>query len=142
MSDAVVLDTGDPTHHRAVERKLERLRGRKLTYVDASSLVFSVTTNRRVACRARSRRRLARDRPLEDPQRSVAGNSREILIGSEQGAAVLDHDLGDQRVDGGHRDAATEAAVTQPGSGLMGLPARIEHRKRAQPADEIASLPV
>ena len=27
-------------HHRAVERKLERLRGRKLTYVDASSLVF------------------------------------------------------------------------------------------------------
>lgn len=30
----------DVTHHRAVERKLERLRGVKLTWVDASSLVF------------------------------------------------------------------------------------------------------
>ena len=27
-------------HHAAVERKLERFRGHKLTYVDASSLVF------------------------------------------------------------------------------------------------------
>jgi hypothetical protein len=27
-------------HHVAVVEKLERLRGRKLTYVDASSLVF------------------------------------------------------------------------------------------------------
>jgi len=31
------LDAG---HHTAVLRKLERLRGHKLTYVDASSLVF------------------------------------------------------------------------------------------------------
>ena len=31
------LDAG---HHAAVGRKLERLRGHKLTYVDASSLVF------------------------------------------------------------------------------------------------------
>lgn len=30
----------DVSHHRAVERKLERLRGRKLTWVDASCLVF------------------------------------------------------------------------------------------------------
>jgi predicted nucleic acid-binding protein len=30
----------DETHHAAVARKLERLRGHKLTYVDASSLVF------------------------------------------------------------------------------------------------------
>jgi predicted nucleic acid-binding protein len=30
----------DLDHHRAVERKLDRLRGIKLTYVDASSLVF------------------------------------------------------------------------------------------------------
>ena len=30
----------DAAHHRKVERKLERLRGRKLTWVDASSLVF------------------------------------------------------------------------------------------------------
>jgi hypothetical protein len=30
----------DLAHHAAVERKLERLRGQKLTYVDASSLVF------------------------------------------------------------------------------------------------------
>jgi hypothetical protein len=30
----------DLAHHGAVERKLERLRGQKLTYVDASSLVF------------------------------------------------------------------------------------------------------
>src|SRR5712692_6294812 len=30
----------DLTHHFAVVRKLERLRGHKLTYVDASSLVF------------------------------------------------------------------------------------------------------
>ena len=29
-----------PEHHAAVGRKLERLRGHKLTYVDASSLVF------------------------------------------------------------------------------------------------------
>lgn len=29
-----------PDHHAAVVRKLERLRGHKLTYVDASSLVF------------------------------------------------------------------------------------------------------
>jgi predicted nucleic acid-binding protein len=29
-----------PAHHTAVLQKLERLRGRKLTYVDASSLVF------------------------------------------------------------------------------------------------------
>ena len=34
------LLTLDPTHHWAVNRKLERLRGHKLTYVDASSLVF------------------------------------------------------------------------------------------------------
>lgn len=30
----------DDDHHAAVLRKLERLRGHKLTYVDASSLVF------------------------------------------------------------------------------------------------------
>lgn len=30
----------DPAHHELVARKLERLRGHKLTYVDASSLVF------------------------------------------------------------------------------------------------------
>ncbi|MGH7264640.1 MAG: hypothetical protein ACREMB_07270, partial [Candidatus Rokuibacteriota bacterium] len=30
----------DLEHHRMVLRKLDRLRGRKLTYVDASSLVF------------------------------------------------------------------------------------------------------
>jgi predicted nucleic acid-binding protein len=30
----------DGEHHAAVLRKLERLRGHKLTYVDASSLVF------------------------------------------------------------------------------------------------------
>lgn len=30
----------DSAHHGSVERKLERLRGRRLTYVDASSLVF------------------------------------------------------------------------------------------------------
>jgi predicted nucleic acid-binding protein len=30
----------DVSHYRAVERKLERLRGRKLTWVDASCLVF------------------------------------------------------------------------------------------------------
>ena len=30
----------DQTHHAAVVDRLERLRGRKLTYVDASSLVF------------------------------------------------------------------------------------------------------
>lgn len=30
----------DKAHHVAVERKLERFRGMKLTYVDASSLVF------------------------------------------------------------------------------------------------------
>ena len=30
----------DAEHHAAVLRKLERLRGHKLTYVDASSLVF------------------------------------------------------------------------------------------------------
>jgi predicted nucleic acid-binding protein len=30
----------DPSHHAAVSEKLERLRGHKLTYVDASSLVF------------------------------------------------------------------------------------------------------
>jgi predicted nucleic acid-binding protein len=29
-----------PGHHAAVGRKLERLRGHKLTYVDASTLVF------------------------------------------------------------------------------------------------------
>ena len=29
----------DHAHHRAVERKLDKLRGMKLTYVDASSLV-------------------------------------------------------------------------------------------------------
>jgi hypothetical protein len=29
-----------PEHHAAVLQKLERLRGHKLTYVDASSLVF------------------------------------------------------------------------------------------------------
>lgn len=30
----------DATHHEAVGRTLDRFRGRKLTYVDASSLVF------------------------------------------------------------------------------------------------------
>jgi predicted nucleic acid-binding protein len=30
----------DAAHHAAVQRTLDRLRGRKLTYVDASSLVF------------------------------------------------------------------------------------------------------
>jgi predicted nucleic acid-binding protein len=30
----------DAAHHRAVGRKLDQYRGRKLTYVDASSLVF------------------------------------------------------------------------------------------------------
>jgi predicted nucleic acid-binding protein len=30
----------DGAHHDAVQRKLDRHRGRKLTYVDASSLVF------------------------------------------------------------------------------------------------------
>ncbi len=30
----------DAPHHAAVERTLDRFRGRKLTYVDASSLVF------------------------------------------------------------------------------------------------------
>ena len=30
----------DAAHHRAVCRKLDQFRGRKLTYVDASSLVF------------------------------------------------------------------------------------------------------
>lgn len=30
----------DPEHHALVLRKLERLRGHRLTYVDASSLVF------------------------------------------------------------------------------------------------------
>ena len=30
----------DAAHHEATSRKLERLRGHKLTYVDASSLVF------------------------------------------------------------------------------------------------------
>jgi hypothetical protein len=30
----------DSAHHEAVVRKLERFRGHKLTYVDASSLVF------------------------------------------------------------------------------------------------------
>jgi len=30
----------DAAHHRAVGRMLDRLRGRKLTYVDVSSLVF------------------------------------------------------------------------------------------------------
>lgn len=30
----------DANHHAAVARKLDRLRGHKLTYVDASSLVF------------------------------------------------------------------------------------------------------
>jgi predicted nucleic acid-binding protein len=30
----------DVDHHRTVERKLDRLRGTKLTYVDASSLVW------------------------------------------------------------------------------------------------------
>ena len=32
-----------PEHHAAVLLKLERLRGHKLTYVDASSLVFLAT---------------------------------------------------------------------------------------------------
>lgn len=30
----------DPPHHTATVKKLERLRGHRLTYVDASSLVF------------------------------------------------------------------------------------------------------
>ena len=30
----------DTSHHKAVNRKLEQFRGHKLTYVDASSLVF------------------------------------------------------------------------------------------------------
>jgi predicted nucleic acid-binding protein len=37
---AVRLCAIDAEHHRAVERKLDRLRGIKLTYVDASSLVI------------------------------------------------------------------------------------------------------
>jgi predicted nucleic acid-binding protein len=36
----LVLLPLDTAHHAAVGRKLERLRGQKLTYVDASSLVF------------------------------------------------------------------------------------------------------
>ena len=36
----LVLLPLDAAHHAAVTRKLERLRGRRLTYVDASSLVF------------------------------------------------------------------------------------------------------
>ena len=39
LPDLTLLEV-DRSHHRAVERKLERLRGRKLTYVDASSLLF------------------------------------------------------------------------------------------------------
>lgn len=34
------LEPLDAAHHAAVVRKLERLRGHKLTYADASSLVF------------------------------------------------------------------------------------------------------
>jgi hypothetical protein len=37
---ALTLLPLDLAHHSAVERKLEKLRGQKLTYVDASSLVF------------------------------------------------------------------------------------------------------
>ena len=37
----------DAAHHRSVCRTLDRFRGRKLTYVDASSLVFLV--DRRIA---------------------------------------------------------------------------------------------
>ena len=37
---ALALLSLDPGHHQRVVAKLERLRGRKLTYVDASSLVF------------------------------------------------------------------------------------------------------
>jgi predicted nucleic acid-binding protein len=37
---AMELLPADPSHHRAVERKLDHLRGHKLTYVDASSLVW------------------------------------------------------------------------------------------------------
>jgi len=36
----LALQAIDPAHHVAVVTKLERLRGHKLTYVDASSLVF------------------------------------------------------------------------------------------------------
>jgi predicted nucleic acid-binding protein len=36
----LVLLSIDEAHHAAVVRKLERLRGHRLTYVDASSLVF------------------------------------------------------------------------------------------------------
>lgn len=36
----LTLQSLDATHHLAVLAKLERLRGHKLTYVDASSLVF------------------------------------------------------------------------------------------------------
>jgi len=36
----LTLQATDATHHAAVLTKLERLRGHKLTYVDASSLVF------------------------------------------------------------------------------------------------------
>ena len=36
----LTLHAIDAAHHAAVQRKLERLRGHKLTYVDASSLVF------------------------------------------------------------------------------------------------------
>lgn len=36
----LALLTLDAAHHRAVVRKLDRLRGHKLTYVDASTLVF------------------------------------------------------------------------------------------------------
>jgi predicted nucleic acid-binding protein len=36
----LVLLPIDAAHHAAVADKLERMRGRKLTYVDASSLVF------------------------------------------------------------------------------------------------------
>jgi hypothetical protein len=35
----------DRAHHEAVARKLELLRGHKLTYVDASSLVFLLERN-------------------------------------------------------------------------------------------------
>jgi hypothetical protein len=36
----LTLQALDAEHHAAVIAKLERLRGHKLTYVDASSLVF------------------------------------------------------------------------------------------------------
>lgn len=36
----LTLHAIDPAHHAAVVQKLERLRGHKLTYVDASALVF------------------------------------------------------------------------------------------------------